>query len=161
MMSRISGKSLMLDIFQFAIIYLFLLFIIAAKPNKSSKQAKPLESHFKTDEASGRLHFAEEGRGDKMDTDAGGDSMGAYLEAMRGEDGHTLNAKGKARFNKTQGKRGRGDFEEDEGIVTEGLKELDVGGSGRRDKKKVKKEVTKIGGEFKAKVKTFFFMRFI
>lgn len=85
--------------------------------------------------------------------DAAIDSMGAYLEAMRGEDGHTRDAKGKVRFNKTQGKRGRGGEEEDEGLVTEGLKELEVAPG--RNKKKLKRETVKIGAEFKAKVSSF------
>lgn len=85
--------------------------------------------------------------------DAAIDSMGAYLEAMRGEDGHTRDAKGKVRFNKTQGKRGRGGEEEDEGLVTEGLKELEVAPG--RNKKKLKRETVKIGAEFKAKVSPF------
>lgn len=80
--------------------------------------------------------------------------MGAYLEAMRGTDGHTRDAKGKAKFNKTQGKRARGD--DDEGDVTEGLKELDVGGRRDGKVKKAKKEVIKIGAEFKAKVRNLF-----
>lgn len=75
--------------------------------------------------------------------------MGAYLEAMKGEDGHVTDAKGRVKFNKTQGKRGRGDFDEDEDgdvPVTAGLRELEVG------RKKVKKDKVAIGGEFKAKV---------
>ena len=77
----------------------------------------------------------------------GGDGMGAYLEAMRGEDGHTRNAKGKTIFNKTQGKRARGDDEFEEAVV-EGIKELDVG-EGKKRQKKVKRESVKIGAEFK------------
>ena len=83
----------------------------------------------------------------------GGDGMGAYLEAMRGEDGHTRNAKGKTIFNKTQGKRARGDDEFEEAVV-EGIKELDVG-EGKKRQKKVKRESVKIGAEFKAKVRPF------
>lgn len=120
----------------------------ASRPKEGTR--KPLESHFKTDAASGRLQITEE----DMDDGAEGPSdMGAYLEAMRGEDGHTRDAKGKARFNKTQGKRARGDDEFGEGDlpVTAGLKELDVAGGGR--KKKVKRETVRIGAEFKAKVR--------
>ena len=120
---------------------------VAAQPTKS------LASKAKTDAASGKLRFDEDSDDDRAG--AGGEgagSMGAYLEAMRGEDGHTRNAKGLARFNKTQGKRHRGDEDVDEGAVTEGLKVLEVGGGGRGDKrKKVQKETTRIGGEFKAK----------
>jgi len=79
-------------------------------------------------------------------------SMGAYLEAMRGEDGHTRDAKGKAKFNKTQGKRARGEGGEEEDVpVTEGLRELDIE-KGKRNKKQ-KRETVQIGGEFKAKVR--------
>lgn len=81
-------------------------------------------------------------------------AMGAYVEAMRSEDGHHINAKGQAKFNKTQGKRARGDVDDqDDGAdvpVTQGLKELEVAPSGKR--KKAKRETEKIGGEFKAKV---------
>ena len=99
------------------------------------------------------MHISEEGPSTAAATDDfDGDSMGAYLEAMRGEDGHTRDAKGKARFNKTQGKRGRGDVEDDETSVTAGIQQLDVGG---RRNKKVKKESVKVGAEFKAKVRSF------
>lgn len=76
--------------------------------------------------------------------------MGAYLEAMRGEDGHSRDAKGKARFNKTQGKRGRDDGEEME--VEEKVGPSGGAAGGRREKK-ARKEVVKIGAEFKAKVR--------
>lgn len=72
------------------------------------------------------------------------------MEAIRGEDGHTRDAKGKTKFNK---KRGRGGDEEE---VTEGIKELDVGGGGERRKKKKKEAPEKIGKEFKAKVRIAF-----
>ena len=84
--------------------------------------------------------------------------MGDYVEAMYGEDGHTRDARGRVKFNKTQGKRGRGadDFDdaddndaERDVPVTAGLKELEVGGK----RKKQKKEVQRVGQEFKAKVR--------
>lgn len=82
--------------------------------------------------------------------------MGDYLEAMRGEDGHTRDARGRIKFNKTQGKRARGDDYDDDDPerdvpVTEGLKELDV--TGKKRWKKQKKEVQQVGSEFKAKVR--------
>lgn len=83
--------------------------------------------------------------------------MGDYVEAMHGEDGHTRDARGRVRFNKTQGKRARGgedDYDDDDAErdvpVTAGLKELEVSGGGKR--KKQKKEVQRVGQEFKAKV---------
>lgn len=84
--------------------------------------------------------------------------MGAYLEAMRGDDGHTRDSKGKARFNKSQGKRGRG--EDDEGGM-EGVEEPSesLKNTGRREKKP-KRETVKIGAEFKAKVSLSFNTRF-
>jgi ribosomal RNA-processing protein 12 len=123
----------------------------ASRPSTSTK--KPLESHFKTDD-SGRLEISEEikvsSRKSKKEVEGNAnmdqDSMGAYLEAMRGDDGHTRDAKGKARFNKSQGKRGRGEDEEE---VQESLDPLR--NTGRREKK-AKKETVKIGAEFKAKV---------
>ncbi|GAA5912876.1 hypothetical protein JCM5296_003893 [Sporobolomyces johnsonii] len=132
--------------------------ISAARPAAASTSRKPLDSHFKTD-ASGRLRINEGSSDDEggagaraVDADDVDAGMGAYLEAMRGEDGHTRDAKGKIKFNKTQGKRARGgDVDDEDGDVpvTEGLKELDVGGG--RNKKKAKKETVHIGGEFKAK----------
>jgi ribosomal RNA-processing protein 12 len=79
--------------------------------------------------------------------------MGEYLEAMHGEDGHTRTANGAIKFNKTQGKRARGN-DDDEGdfSVTEGLKELEVAGK----RKKAKKETVRVGAEFKAKVRHSF-----
>ncbi|KAM0750200.1 NUC173-domain-containing protein [Meredithblackwellia eburnea MCA 4105] len=122
--------------------------ISAARPTTTTR--KPLSSHFKTDE-SGRMQIEDS---DDDDSDAGGaegeSGMGAYIEAIRGEDGHTRDAKGKAKFNKTQGKRARRDDDEAEESFVEGLKELDVG-AGKKRNKKVKKDTVKIGGEFKAK----------
>ncbi|GAA5920785.1 hypothetical protein JCM3775_003948 [Rhodotorula graminis] len=134
--------------------------ISAAKPAAPSTSRKPLDSHFKTDDA-GRFRFNESG---SDDDDEGapksgpsrGAGMGDYVEAMHGEDGHTRDARGRVKFNKTQGKRGRGndDFDDadDNDVerdvpVTAGLKELEVGGK----RKKQKKEVQRVGQEFKAK----------
>lgn len=85
--------------------------------------------------------------------------MGAYLEAMRGEDGHTRDAKGRTKFNKTQGKRARGDEGGDD--MVEGIEKLEVGGAGGAGgkNKKAKREVVKIGAEFKAKVRSFLLCR--
>lgn len=124
----------------------------AARPTKAAPR-KPLESHFKTD-SSGRMHINEDSDSDTEAAARDGaiSSMGAYLEAMRGEDGHTRDAKGKAKFNKTQGKRARGEGGEEEDVpVTEGLRELDIE-KGKRNKKQ-KRETVQIGGEFKAKVR--------
>ncbi|KAI5475813.1 ribosomal rna-processing protein 12 [Pseudohyphozyma bogoriensis] len=119
--------------------------ISAARPAPAAAARKPLASHFKTDET-GRMKIAE----DESDEDVGttAEAMGAYLEAMRGEDGHTRDAKGRAKFNKTQGKRSRADEDEEDVPVTEGLKELEV--SGKRNKK-FKKDSVRVGGDFKAK----------
>lgn len=100
------------------------------------------------------MHIAEESAAASNEREEDGD-MGAYLEAMRGEDGHTRDSKGKARFNKTQGKRARGN-DEDDVAVTEGLRELEVGGGGGGKNKKVKRETVRIGAEFKAKVRSRF-----
>lgn len=129
--------------------------LAAARPTKAAPR-KPLESHFKTD-SSGRMRINEDSDSDTEAAARDGaiSSMGAYLEAMRGEDGHTRDSKGKAKFNKTQGKRARGDGGEDEDVpVTEGLKELDIE-KGKRNKKQ-KRETVQIGGEFKAKVRSLF-----
>ena len=80
--------------------------------------------------------------------------MGAYVEAMAGEDGHSRDAKGRIRFNKTQGKRSRDRVDDDNDgevdvPVTEGLKELEI----KKRFKKQKKETVHVGNEFKAKVR--------
>ncbi|GAA5821706.1 hypothetical protein JCM10212_004200 [Sporobolomyces blumeae] len=132
--------------------------ISAARPASSKAQPrKALDSHFKTDAASGRLRFNEDDSDDEaapgpsrsrpVDADDVDSGMGAYLEAMRGEDGHTRDAKGRIKFNK--GKRGIDDADDGEDVpVTEGLKELEVGGNKKR---RTKKETVQVGGEFKAK----------
>ncbi|GAA5831948.1 hypothetical protein JCM11251_002760 [Rhodosporidiobolus azoricus] len=139
--------------------------ISAARPAAKGAEAKKksLESHFQKDASSGKMRFEEEkDRSDGEDGpvsrggEGGGGGMGAYLEAMRGEDGHTRDAKGRVKFNKTQGKRARGRDEEEyddqnpdrDVPVTEGLKELEIE---KRKKKKAKKETVPIGQEFKAK----------
>ncbi|BGP27011.1 ribosomal protein [Rhodotorula toruloides] len=134
--------------------------ISATRPAPAKTARKPLDSHFKTD-SSGRIRIEEEGAFDDergAPTSAGASAepsgMGDYLEAMRGEDGHTRDARGRIKFNKTQGKRSRGDDYDDDDPerdvpVTEGLKELDV--SGKKRWKKQKKEVQQVGSEFKAK----------
>lgn len=134
----------------------------ATRPAPAKTARKPLDSHFKTD-SSGRIRIEEEGSSDddrapstSAGANAGPSGMGDYLEAMRGEDGHTRDARGRIKFNKTQGKRARGDdFDDDDPErdvpVTEGLKELDV--TGKKRWKKQKKEVQQVGGEFKAKVR--------
>jgi len=102
------------------------------------------------DNAPGPSSRRQKGAASKMDADDVDSGMGAYLEAMRGEDGHTRDSKGRIKFNKG-GKRGRMD-EQDDGEdvpVTEGLKELEVGGNKKR---KTKKETIQVGQEFKAKV---------
>lgn len=80
--------------------------------------------------------------------------MGAYVEAIDGEDGHSRDAKGRIRFNKTQGKRSRDRVDDDNDgevdvPVTEGLKELEI----EKRFKKQKKETVHVGNEFKAKVR--------
>lgn len=131
----------------------------AARPSAAkADQRKPLDSHFKKDE-SGRIRVEEsdsDGESGVGNAAAAGSSragMGDYVEAMAGEDGHTRDAKGRIRFNKTQGKRSR-DREEDDGEadvpVTEGLKELDI----KKRFKKQKKETVHVGNEFKAKVRS-------
>ncbi|BGP02786.1 putative Ribosomal protein [Rhodotorula toruloides ATCC 204091] len=134
--------------------------ISATRPAPAKTARKPLDSHFKAD-SSGRIRIEEEGSSDddrgastSAGANAGPSGMGDYLEAMRGEDGHTRDARGRIKFNKTQGKRARGDdFDDDDPErdvpVTEGLKELDV--TGKKRWKKQKKEVQQVGGEFKAK----------
>ncbi|GAA6023468.1 hypothetical protein JCM11491_000587 [Sporobolomyces phaffii] len=145
--------------------------ISAARPAPASKAPrKALDSHFKTDAASGRLEFNEsdddgdddddrrrgKGGGRSMDADDVDSGMGAYLEAMRGEDGHTRDSKGRIKFNKA-GKRARFDDAADKDDndrdvpVTEGLKELDVASGGNNKKRKTKKDTVQVGGEFKAK----------
>ncbi|KAM0786993.1 hypothetical protein ACM66B_002411 [Microbotryomycetes sp. NB124-2] len=130
---------------------------ITAGKTAQQTQRKPLDSHFKTDKASGKMRFEEDSSDSEVeavDASAGQSrGMGAYLEAMRGADGHVTDAKGRAKFNKTQGKRARGgeDEEDEDGDVpvTAGLRELEVASNNKR--KKQRQEKTSIGGEFKAK----------
>ncbi|KDE02759.1 hypothetical protein MVLG_06705 [Microbotryum lychnidis-dioicae p1A1 Lamole] len=134
--------------------------ISAGQGIKGRKERKDLERHFKTDEKSGRMRFDEDGERQEggevrmRDQEAAGgveasSSMGAYLEAMRGEDGHTLDAKGKAKFNKTQGKRARsGEFDDDDVQMDDGTN------AGAKRKKKggpSSRETVRVGQEFKAK----------
>lgn len=132
----------------------------AARPaTAKAEKRKPLDSHFKKDE-SGRIRVEDS---DDSDSDAAagpstagpsrGAGMGAYVEAMDGEDGHSRDAKGRIRFNKTQGKRSRDRVDDDNDgevdvPVTEGLKELEI----KKRFKKQKKETVHVGNEFKAKV---------
>ncbi|SCV66891.1 BQ2448_5537 [Microbotryum intermedium] len=137
--------------------------ISAGKGKALKKERKDLERHFKTDEKSGRMRFDDEGEkeGDgevrirdqereMMGAASTSLSMGAYLEAMRGEDGHTLDAKGKAKFNKTQGKRARsGEFDDDDDDV-----QMDDATGAKRKKKQgssSSRETVRVGQEFKAK----------
>lgn len=152
MMSKISGES---SSHLSKAVDLFHSFCPAARPAPAQETRKSLSSHFKTDTTSGRIRFNEDDNSsddERAVADGAISSMGAYLEAMKGEDGHSRDSKGRVKFNKTQGKRGRGDVDDDGGEVTAGLKELDVSG-GRRNKK-VKKEPVRVGAEFKAKVST-------
>ena len=131
----------------------------AARPaTAKAEKRKPLDSHFKKDE-SGRIRVEDS---DDSDSDAAAGpstagpsrgGMGAYVEAMEGEDGHSRDAKGRIRFNKTQGKRSRDRVDDDNDgevdvPVTEGLKELEI----KKRFKKQKKETVHVGNEFKAKV---------
>lgn len=128
--------------------------VSASKQSKASRtgEQRSLASKFKTDE-DGRLKFTED---DDGDDDAGRaanglpmdeSGMGAYLEAMRGEDGHTRDARGRIKFNK----RARGADADDDGAdVVDGLTRLDVGEKGRK-RVKSDKPRKKIGEEFKAK----------
>ncbi|GAA5869257.1 hypothetical protein JCM3774_004186 [Rhodotorula dairenensis] len=133
---------------------------ISSRPaTAKAEKRKPLDSHFKKDE-SGRIRVEDSDSGEDNDDDSAagpraGSSrgMGAYVEAMEGEDGHSRDAKGRIRFNKTQGKRSR-DRDDDDGgngegdvPVTEGLKELEI----KKRFKKQKKETVHVGNEFKAK----------
>ncbi|KWU41894.1 putative ribosomal protein [Rhodotorula sp. JG-1b] len=131
---------------------------ISSRPaTAKAEKRKPLDSHFKKDE-SGRIRVEDS---DDSDSDAAAGpstagpsrgGMGAYVEAMEGEDGHSRDAKGRIRFNKTQGKRSRDRVDDDNDgevdvPVTEGLKELEI----KKRFKKQKKETVHVGNEFKAK----------
>ncbi|SCZ95695.1 BZ3500_MvSof-1268-A1-R1_Chr8-1g09735 [Microbotryum saponariae] len=134
--------------------------ISAGQGIKGKKERKDLERHFKTDQKSGRMRFDEEGEKEvggevrmrDQEAEVGGEassSMGAYLEAMRGEDGHTLDAKGKAKFNKTQGKRARsGEFDDDDVHMDDGT---EVGAKRKKKGGPSSRETVRVGHEFKAK----------
>ncbi|KAK4047187.1 pre-rRNA processing protein [Microbotryomycetes sp. JL221] len=126
---------------------------ISAARQAKGLPRKPLDSHFKTDKTSGKIRFEEDSSDSEVDSQAqleNSKGMGAYMEAMHGQDGHVTDAKGRVKFNKTQGKRSRGDEDADEDgdvPVTAGLKELEV----TKKRKKVRQDKVAIGGEFKAK----------
>ena len=124
-----------------------------ARRNKRETQA----SRVKTDSRSGKLVFNEDDDDDRNEGqqgDAEMDSTNAYLEAIRGEDGFHMNARGQVKVNKST-KRSRAQLEEDELVETvkdklEGLGMPKEGG--QRPKKQPKKKVKEsIGQDFKAK----------
>ncbi|GAA5992112.1 hypothetical protein JCM10908_001772 [Rhodotorula pacifica] len=131
---------------------------ISSRPAAAkAEKRKPLDSHFKKDE-SGRIRVedsdddSDDGAAANAPARSSNAGMGAYVEAMAGEDGHSRDAKGRIRFNKTQGKRSRDHRDDDNDgevdvPVTEGLKELEI----KKRFKKQKKETVHVGNEFKAK----------
>lgn len=133
-----------------------------SRANPAAEQAKRTKresqsANVKTDSRSGKLVFNDEDD-DEQDgvghDDAEMDSTNAYLEAIRGEDGFHMNARGQVKINKST-KRSRAQLEEDELVENvkdklEGLGMLREGG--QRPKKQPKKKVKEsIGQEFKAK----------
>jgi hypothetical protein len=125
-----------------------------ARDRRREKDAE----RFKTDKSGRMVIDGEDGDGSDGDgglAAAAGDSTNAYLEAVQGEDGFTLDARGKAKFNKAKGslgKRGREDDDDGEVVPVGQMADLNVK-QGRKQKQK--KETVKLGGEFKAKVRMF------
>lgn len=123
-----------------------------ARRNKRESQTAKV----RTDSRSGKLVFSDDDDGlDEADgNDQEMDSTNAYLEAIRGEDGFHMNARGQVKVNKST-KRSRAQLEEDE--LVENVKDKLEGlgmpkEGGQRPKKQPKKKVKEsIGQEFKAK----------
>ncbi|GAA93902.1 uncharacterized protein L969DRAFT_57619 [Mixia osmundae IAM 14324] len=115
------------------------------QPARRRKAAAPA---FATDKRSGKLVFAE-GDATASEEPITTDSVGAYIEALRGEDSHRHDAKGRVKFNK---KRHIDDVEDPgEGgveLVKQQLRDL---GMDAKQKKARKIVPTKLGSEFKAK----------
>lgn len=133
-----------------------------SRVNPASDQARRTKREMqsvkvRTDSRSGKLVFHDED-GDGGDApghnDAEMDSTNAYLEAIRGEDGFHMNARGQVKVNKST-KRSRAQLEEDE--LVENVKDKLEGlgmpkEGGQRPKKPARKKVKEsTGQEFKAK----------
>lgn len=122
-----------------------------ANPSAASTRRKPGQeaAHFKTDKTTGRLIV--EDSEDETSTPA--DTGNAYLSALTSTDGATRDAKGGLKFNKNT-KRGREAEREAEAMELDEL----VGDKDRireKLKKKAKKEVVRLGEEFRSKVCSF------
>ncbi|CAE6394994.1 unnamed protein product [Rhizoctonia solani] len=104
---------------------------------------------FKTDAPTGRMIIEEssdEGEGAQADDVAGG----AYREMLTSTDGQTRDASGKVRFAKDTKKRRAAEQEADNDIeMADGT---ETGLAKESPKKKNKRNVVKVGAEFKAKV---------
>ena len=122
--------------------------ISAARPSGKGER-KALDSRFKKDKE-GRYKFTEDKGEPAVEHPA--TSSSAFVDAFTNKDGHRLDAKGRARFNKTQGKRGRGDDDDDDDDdVVNDLSELNVGGGKRKKQRTARAEPQRLGAEFKAK----------
>ncbi|QRW23973.1 ribosomal RNA-processing protein 12 [Rhizoctonia solani] len=104
---------------------------------------------FKTDASTGRMVVEESS--DEDEQDAGDDVAGAaYREMLTSTDGQTRDSSGKVRFAKDTKKR-RALEREDAGDDVEMADGTDAGLARESPKKKSKRNVIKVGGEFKAK----------
>lgn len=123
-----------------------------AEEARRAKREEASSSRFKTDSRGKFIFNDEDGEGglsaDEGDED-GMDATGAYLEAIRGEDGFQRTQAGKIKFNKPT-KRGRAQMEEDE-LVADVKDRLEGLGMLKDKTKKQKKTKENIGAEFRAK----------
>ncbi|GJJ06213.1 hypothetical protein Clacol_000403 [Clathrus columnatus] len=101
-------------------------------------------SHFKQDEATGRMIIEEEGKEGEDDNDDEDMAGGAYKESLTSVDGFTRGANGRVKFHKDTKKRRANDVDGDGDVDME-----DANGPKKANKKR-KKEI-KLGQEFKAK----------
>lgn len=118
----------------------------ATDPSQASRKRKPGQdaSHFKTDK-SGKLIIDEPSTTSNTTTETSGDRGDAYLANQMAVGGAVRDAKGTLKFNKNT-KRGREVEKEYEDTYSGGVLEKE------EIIKKKKKEVTKLGEEFRSKV---------
>jgi ribosomal RNA-processing protein 12 len=121
--------------------------LVGSDPSAGKPRRRPGQdaAHFKTDK-SGKLVIQESDgeAGDASSTDAARGAGNAFLAAQRGVDGASRDARGNLRFNKNT-KRVREAEREDEAMELDQL-------VGEKKERKKRREVVKLGEEFRAKV---------
>lgn len=127
---------------------------VAGSSHTNKRKPGQEATHFKTDEDTGRIIIEEEDE-DKTSpmVDQGVESLdkiagSAYMEQMMSVDGFTRTATGAVKFHKDTKKRRAMDFEQDGDVEME---DVNIGAKDARRTKR--REVSRLGQEFKAKVR--------